>query len=196
MAWPARGTAASGRSTQRISGAPRLQRVEKRGEIVARHGLVGQEDHGRMGRLVGQKPHPPPTGRGLAHDLDAQRVGPPVELADPHEDTRGQRMGEDAVGDPGGQRFQEVHALGLQRGVDRLDDRVVAEDAVHVVGGLFGAGLDLDHHVEAHGLAHAALGLERADLDLAQVLGHRDAVERRVPRRWPWRVRMDGRRRS
>jgi hypothetical protein len=80
----------------------------------------------------------------------------------------------------GGQRFQQVHALGLQRRVDRLDDRVVAEDAVDIVGGLFGAGLDLDHHVEAHGLAHAALGLEGADLDLAQVLGHRDAVARRA----------------
>ena len=49
---------------------------------------------------------------------------------------------------------------------------------VVVLGG--GVVRDLEHDVEADALGDAALGAEGADLDLPDVVAHRDAVERRA----------------
>ena len=83
-------------------------------------------------------------------------------------------------GDPLGEGLEQVDPLGGERVLDRLGDGVVGDHLVDVV--VLGGGMmrDLENDVEADALGDAALGAEGADLDVAEVVAHGDAVERRA----------------
>ena len=87
-------------------------------------------------------------------------------------------MTEDALGDPLGQRFEQVEPPGRQFVADRLGNRVVGHDPVDIVVDRPLGRLYFDDHVEHQPLGVAALGLEGADLGLDQIVPQRDAVAR------------------
>ena len=77
-----------------------------------------------------------------------------------------------------GQSLEQIEPLLGQRLPDRINDRVVGQDPVHVVrSGPVSPG-DLHLDIEAHALGGAPLRLERANLHVQDIIPDHNAVAR------------------
>ena len=113
-----------------------------------------------------------------AHNLDPQLVGADVQLFDPHKGAHRLRFGQNALGKPFSQGFQQVQTFGGQFGGNGFGDAVIRQDAVDIVIQRLRRRPHLDHDVEHHPLAMAAFLLKCTDLNLDHMIAQGNAVTR------------------